>query len=169
MGLQGMTETNLLFFTFFLICVLLQPTLSVRSTQWNSEHIEWQSYKSAMSSRSETGKPMFLLFHKSWCPACKALERHVAESMAIEVLSEHFLMVSILDDEDTGAKEYSPQGLYYPRILFAHSNGTVLKDVVNDQHHEPGHDHYFADADCIVTAMKKTLRQARGFTTFRGL
>lgn len=115
-------------------------------------------------------RPLLLLFHKAQCPACKVLERSVSNSMAMEVLSEHFVMVRVGEEEDPGETAFEPQGAYFPRVIFAAPNGTALTDAIRmEPPLEEGHDHFFADADMIAEAMKRTLRLVGGFTTFRGL
>lgn len=48
-----------------------------------------------------------------------ALKAKFPNSKELEKLSEHFVMVNIMDDEEPQDKKYTPDGGYIPRILFA--------------------------------------------------
>lgn len=94
-------------------------------------------WEDAIETSLEVNKPIFLLIHKSWCHACKgsfcwdlrtgihnsilALQKTMQQSnarKAFKKLSEHFVMVNAVDDDEPFEEEYRPDGKYIPRLLF---------------------------------------------------
>ncbi|VDK71968.1 unnamed protein product [Gongylonema pulchrum] len=85
------------------------------------EDIAWVKWEDAVETAMEANKPIFLLIHKSWCHACKALKKTFQQSnarKAFKKLSEYFVMVNTEDDEEPYEEEYRPDGKYIPRVLF---------------------------------------------------
>ena len=116
------------------------------------EAISWVSLEEARA----LGKPTFLLIHKSWCGACKALKPKFAASAEIAALSSRFSMVNTEDDEEPSGADYSPDGGYIPRILFLDASGNVLKDVINEGG-SPQHKYYYPDPNAILASMNRVL------------
>jgi protein-disulfide reductase (glutathione) len=102
-----------------LLCVVL-PAVSEGnelSRGWGDE-IEWRIFQEGLEESQSRNKPMMVLFHKSWCGACKALKPRFADSQEIRELSHNFVMVNVQDEEEPTDSKYSPDGGYIPRILF---------------------------------------------------
>lgn len=135
-------------------------TVASASAPWNGDHIQWVPWEQAVATAKREEKPIFMLIHKTWCSACKALEKDFSASAEIEALSEHFVMANVEDDDEPSDKQYNAQGSYSPRILFLYPDGAVA-DVINDSG-DPGHLHFYGDAPSIVRSMLKALGAITG-------
>ncbi|CDW55633.1 Thioredoxin 7 domain containing protein [Trichuris trichiura] len=82
---------------------------------WGDD-IAWVSFEDV--AKFFRKRPMFLLIHKSWCPACQALKPKFTKAKQIVELSKYFVMVNAQDDEEPWEEVYKPDGAYIPRILF---------------------------------------------------
>uniref|UniRef100_A0A1I7WL24 Thioredoxin domain-containing protein n=1 Tax=Heterorhabditis bacteriophora TaxID=37862 RepID=A0A1I7WL24_HETBA len=85
------------------------------------EDIDWVPWEDAIEKALDNNKPIFLLIHKTWCHACKALKKTFQQSnarKAFKTLSQYFIMVNTEDDEEPFEEEYRPDGKYIPRLLF---------------------------------------------------
>eukprot|EP01147_Barroeca_monosierra_P009311 gene9311-1578_t len=85
------------------------------------DSVAWRTLDAGSVEAAETGKPLMLLIHKSWCGACKSLKPKLASSDEFAELSKYFVMVNLQDDEEPDDAAYAPDGRYIPRILFAGS------------------------------------------------
>ena len=93
------------------------------------EDIEWVKWDDAVETALEVNKPIFLLIHKTWCHACKSLKKSMQQSnarKAFKKLSQYFVMVNTVDDDEPFEEEYRPDGKYIPRLLFLDKNGDVF-------------------------------------------
>ena len=61
------------------------------------DEIQWHSWSDGLAAAKESGRPIMLLLHKSWCGACKNLKPQFAASAEIKRLSAHFVMVNAED------------------------------------------------------------------------
>ena len=103
----------------------------------SNDAIAWKTLDEAVASSKDSGKPIFLLIHKSWCGACKGLKKNFAGDAAIEKLATEFEMVNTEDNDEPQGDQYQPDGGYIPRLLFLNSEGTVqahIKDTGRDQY-----------------------------------
>lgn len=73
------------------------------------------SLESGMKIAVHHKKPVMVIIHKSWCTACKNLKPKFANSSEIQALSQHFVMVNLLDDEEPKSNKFAPDGTYIPR------------------------------------------------------
>ena len=132
------------------------------SSAWN-DRIDWVHWDQALDTAKEQNKPVFMLIHKSWCAACKALRSKFVASPEIELLSEHFVMTAVEDDDEPSDEKYSPQGSYSPRIMFLEPSGEVA-GVTNRVVIDPAHLHFYGTAEEIVAAMLEALKSISGVT-----
>jgi len=98
-----------------------------------------------------------IVFHKSWCGACKALGPQIAANAEIGSLGSDLVMINVHDDEDPNDPKYSPDGGYIPRVLFTDPHGTVLTDLINEGGN-PKYKYYYSDPASLVRAMKKAIQ-----------
>ncbi|VDN58546.1 unnamed protein product [Dracunculus medinensis] len=125
------------------------------------EDINWVSWEDAIETALEKDKPIFLLIHKSWCHACKALKKSFQQSnarKAFKKLSEYFVMVNAEDDEEPFEEEYRPDGKYIPRILFLDKNGDLLPEFKNKKAEYKNYGYYYSSPADILNSMKDVLK-----------
>ena len=121
------------------------------------DHIEWHKWSNGVSLAKETGRPLMVVLHKSWCPACKSLKPKFVASDTIAKLSTSFVMVNAKEGEEPMDQPMLDiDGKYIPRIIFLDNEANVLPEVVNDSGN-PQYKYYHMEAQSIVKAMKKTL------------
>eukprot|EP00456_Euglypha_rotunda_P030815 TRINITY_DN24001_c0_g1_i2.p1 TRINITY_DN24001_c0_g1~~TRINITY_DN24001_c0_g1_i2.p1 ORF type:complete len:111 (-),score=15.26 TRINITY_DN24001_c0_g1_i2:92-424(-) len=97
---------------------------------------------------------MMLIFHKTWCGACKSLKPRFAEATDIEPLAKEFVMVNLQDDEHPSDPMYSPDGGYIPRIYFTDASGQVRNEIYNSEGN-PKYKYYYSSVSQIVDGMKR--------------
>ncbi|KHJ94966.1 hypothetical protein OESDEN_05093 [Oesophagostomum dentatum] len=143
------------------------------------EDIDWVPWEDAIEKALDTNKPIFLLIHKTWCHACKALKKTFQQSnarKAFKKLSEYFIMVNTEDDEEPFEEEYRPDGKYIPRLLFlgmkllimhyasvritefADKNGDLLDQFKNKKAEYKNYAYYYSSPADILNTMKEVLK-----------
>ncbi|XP_045588573.1 thioredoxin domain-containing protein 12 isoform X2 [Procambarus clarkii] len=120
------------------------------------EKYDWHTLEDGIKVSKETGKPLMLIIHKSWCGACKAFKPKFAASEDALVLSKKFVMVNTIDDEEPKEEKYSPDGGYIPRILFLDSHGEVQHNIYN-KNGNPKYKFYYFDDMTVVESMKEAI------------
>ena len=147
--------------SYFLVLIfLLAQILSNQASDTNGlgEGIEWKTWTEGKSIAKETGRPLMVVLHKSWCPACKSLKPKFAASQPIEKLSSQFVMVNAKEGEKPiDDSKFNIDGQYIPRIIFLDSNENVLADVINEDGN-PQYKYYHMNAESIVQSMKKVIK-----------
>lgn len=48
---------------------------------------KWRDFHRGFEEAKETGKPIFLVIHRTWCPACRSLKEKFSKSMQLIDLS----------------------------------------------------------------------------------
>lgn len=97
---------------------------------WNGSEIDWRDPRSGIYEASQTGRPVIMLFHATWCSACKRF-RAVFKDPSIVEASRDFVMILVdadADKEVNGA--FAPDGTYVPRTLFIDSDGNISDQLV---------------------------------------
>ncbi|VDN01572.1 unnamed protein product [Thelazia callipaeda] len=125
------------------------------------EDIAWVKWEDAVELAMEENKPIFLLIHKSWCHACKALKKTFQQSnarKAFKKLSEYFIMVNTEDDEEPYEEEYRPDGKYIPRLLFLDKNGDLLPEFKNKKAEYKNYAYYYSSPADVLNSMKDVMR-----------
>lgn len=96
---------------------------------WNGAQIDWREVGPGIRESNQTGKPVIMLFHASWCGSCKRY-REVWKDPGVVAASKNFVMVLVDVDSDPDANgAFSPDGTYVPRTIFYTSEGDVMKDA----------------------------------------
>jgi protein-disulfide reductase (glutathione) len=143
----------------FIVCVFALLIAGGTADGFNAKRIAWVEWDKAVDTAKRLDKPVMMVVHKTWCAACKQLRQKFVGSAEIEVLSQHFVMANVEDEDEPADEKYSPQGGYSPRIMFLHANGEVA-DVVNT-HGDPTHLHFYGTAEEVVRGMLAALRTIR--------
>ncbi|VDP09206.1 unnamed protein product [Soboliphyme baturini] len=141
-------------------------------------HNKKSSYHPAMFTDIFRKKPMFLLIHKTWCPACQQLKPKFSKAKKLVEISKHFIMVNTQDDEEPWEEKYKPDGGYIPRILFIgkfliiihfkavknacknydkYLDGNVMDYIKNPTESFEKYSHYYTNPTPIIKSMKEVL------------
>lgn len=96
---------------------------------WNGAEIAWREVGPGIRESTQTGKPVVMLFHASWCGSCRRY-RTVWKDPGVVAASKNFVMILVDVDQDPDANgAFSPDGTYVPRTIFYTAEGDVMKDV----------------------------------------
>ncbi|KAJ8040226.1 Thioredoxin domain-containing protein 12 [Holothuria leucospilota] len=135
---------------FLLLLLSITLTISRVSSENRGRgfggNIDWKTLDDGLALAKESNKPLMLIIHKSWCGACKALKPKFASSLAIETMSNEFVMVNVEDDEEPTDRQFTPDGGYIPRILFLSPDGKVQTELKNKLGN-PKYHYYYSDAN----------------------
>merc|ERR1711976_141505 len=138
--------------TLCVAVVCAQAAEVVDGRGWGSG-IDWYKYEDAKEVSAQTGKPLMVVIHKSWCGACKRLKPLFSASQEIKTLSKNFVMTNVEDDEEPQGEMFAPDGGYIPRILFFNKDFERM-DVINEEGN-PQYKYFYSDAEQVVSAMKR--------------
>lgn len=121
------------------------------------DHLGWVPWDQAPQLAFNEGKPLMVVLHKSWCPACKSLKAWFAASDVIADLSQGFVMVNA-DEKQAPSLDpkFNVDGSYVPRIFFLSASGDLMPDVVNI-HGNPNYKYFYFDEESVIEAMKTVL------------
>lgn len=96
---------------------------------FNDAEIQWFDYRAGLEHAEQTGKPVFVLVHATWCPVCQEYRKVFFDPSIVE-LSNSFVFVLIDQDrEKDAAKQNAPDGSYIPRSMFLSAGGVLQKDI----------------------------------------
>ena len=97
---------------------------------FNGAEINWRDPRSGIYEATQTGKPVIMVFHATWCSACKKY-RAVFGDAAIVAAAKDFVMILVDADKDKDINgAFSPDGTYVPRTLFVDTDGNVSTTLV---------------------------------------
>ncbi|MDX2307777.1 MAG: thioredoxin family protein [Hyphomicrobium sp.] len=106
---------------------------------WNAPQIAWHSLKTGIPAATQSGKTVVMVFHASWCTACKQY-RSVFKDDRIVAASKNFVMILVDADQDKIANgAFAPDGTYVPRTIFLSPDGDIRTDLVGKS--DPKHPH----------------------------
>ena len=142
--------------SLWLVLLALLVSGSTARLPWNGDYIDWVEWGNAIKIAEKEKKPIFMLIHKTWCAACKALEESFQRSAEIEVIGSHFVMANVEDEDEPTDKQYQAQGSYSPRILFLDSQG-VVSSIVNELQPNAMYVHNYFETEAIVDSMLRAL------------
>lgn len=130
---------------------------------FNGAEIDWRDPKSGIYEASKTGKPVIMVFHATWCTACKRY-RDVFKDAAIVAAAKDFVMILVDADQEkeiNGA--FAPDGTYVPRTLFIDSEGNVSDKLVGKDAQYP-HTIDIEKPDELLALMNKAIESGFGET-----
>ncbi|XP_075984795.1 thioredoxin domain-containing protein 12-like [Anticarsia gemmatalis] len=129
-----------------------------RDNGFGNNYVWAGSLESGLQLASNHRKPLMVIIHKSWCHACKNLKPKFANSSEIQMLSKHFVMVNLVDEEEPTSSIFAPDGTYIPRILFISPKGLVDTEIYNEQGSSQ-HKYFYSQPEQIARSMKKVLEK----------
>jgi thiol:disulfide interchange protein len=122
--------------------------------EWNGAEINWRDARSGIYEASQTGRPVIMVFHATWCSVCKRF-REVFKDPGIVAESRDFVMILVdADAEKELNGAFSPDGAYVPRTLFIDSDGNVSDKLVGSDPQYP-HSLTVDKPDELLALMKK--------------
>lgn len=149
--------------------LLLIVTLAVASIPVSSvpgrgfgDSYEWLSLTDGLKQVEETGKEGVILFHKSWCGACKDLGPQVSEDGEMLEIAKEFVMMNVYDDEEPDDEKWRPDGAaYVPRILFYNRSGVMVNQVNSAFNTHEEYKYHYSSAVDIRDEMKTVLAKRK--------
>jgi len=66
---------------------------------WNGAEIKWRDIRSGIYESAQTGRPVIMVFHATWCTACKKYRSVFFDKGVVEA-SKDFEMILIDADAD---------------------------------------------------------------------
>eukprot|EP00112_Aurelia_sp_Birch-Aquarium-sp1_P009305 Seg2052.5 transcript_id=Seg2052.5/GoldUCD/mRNA.D3Y31 product="Thioredoxin domain-containing protein 12" protein_id=Seg2052.5/GoldUCD/D3Y31 len=128
--------------------------------------IHWVQYKHALKLAKESKKPIFLLIHRTSCPACKAVHRMLIRDEKFMDKIQDFVMVEIEDDVQTEvADKFDIDGTYVPRIYFVDYEGEIMKKIWNIGTQYQENKFYYYETASVIRAMDKALNRIKQMST----
>ena len=121
---------------------------------FNGSEINWRDPKAGIYEASKTGKPVIMVFHATWCSACKRY-RAVFKDAGIVASAKDFVMILVDADQEkqiNGA--FAPDGTYVPRTLFIDPDGNISNTLVGKDAQYP-HTIDIERPDELLALMKK--------------
>ena len=118
---------------FAALTIMLLPLAASARTPnhadlWNGTDINWQDIKSGVYEASQTGKPVVMVFHATWCSACKKY-RSVFQDKGVIEAAKDFVMILIDGDAEKEVNSaFSPDGTYVPRTIFLDAEGNIRSE-----------------------------------------
>jgi protein-disulfide reductase (glutathione) len=138
---------------------LISDSLCADATGWPAA-VAWKTMEEGKALSKETGKPLMLLVHKSWCGACKRLKSSLAEhSGDFVAASKSFVMVNAGDDNEPAGDAYTPDGGYIPRVLFFDPDHQLIEAGKSGN---PKYAHFFPTEEALVGVMTKVATASQG-------
>lgn len=100
------------------------------SDVWNGAEISWLDVPTGIKEATVTKKPVLMVLHATWCPACKRY-REVFKSRDVVDVSKKFIMILVdIDKYPDINGGFAPDGTYIPRTLFLDAEGNVSSKYV---------------------------------------
>ncbi|CAL1537664.1 unnamed protein product [Lymnaea stagnalis] len=120
------------------------------------ETIKWTTLDDAKVQAKRSSKPLMIVVHKKQCPVCNELKPNFAVNSEIQNLSRHFLMVNLENEEVPNTKDFTPDGVYVPRIMFYGPDCKLIKDVHSS---DKAKRFLYSEANDIADNMRQVLNE----------
>ena len=72
--------------------------------------VKWMKFHDGLQKILNDHKPGMVLIEKSWCPTCKKVGDRFIKDQEFLRLSEKFVMIACIDDEEPNFDEFRPGG-----------------------------------------------------------
>jgi len=90
--------------------------------------IGWRDATSGLAEARRLGKPVFMVVHANWCPACRKYSRVFRDPAVVEKLRA-FVPILVDSDRDATEKQFKPDGGYVPRSMILSPEGELFGDI----------------------------------------
>ena len=92
--------------------------------------IGWLDLTNGLISARATAKPVFLLVHAEWCPACRSYSKLFHRPAIVDKLRAFVPVLLDYDLDPATERRYRPDGKYIPRSLLLSPEGNHFEDIV---------------------------------------
>lgn len=139
----------------------LGPAAPVLGAERFNPRIGWRNAAGGLDEARRTFRPIFMVVHADWCPACRTYSKDFDDPQIIERLKADFVPVLVnADDDRASATRFQPDGPYIPRTMVLSSKGELFEDVTGPFDHKfflpPG------QPDYLLAFMARGLARAKG-------
>ena len=110
---------------------------------FNEEEIPWMDLAAGLAEANRSGRPILLVVHTDWCPACKDYRALFFDPRVVAYRDEVVFVLIDADEERAAAKRYQPDGGYVPRTMVLDDEGALVPDI-RTYHDDAA---YFLDPD----------------------
>ena len=94
-----------------------------------NEAIGWLGLTEGLIAARAVSKPIFLLIHADWCPACRSYRRLFHRSAVVSKLSAYVPVLIDGERDKSAERRFRPDGSYIPRSLLLSPQGKHYKDI----------------------------------------
>ncbi len=85
--------------------------------QWNGDKIEWLEFEEGATKARNLGRPMFVVFHATWCPHCARYREQFFDARVTEMAGELVMVIVDIDESPNFNSSYERFGGYVPRTM----------------------------------------------------
>lgn len=96
---------------------------------WNGSQINWRDIRSGIYESSQTGRPVIMVFHASWCPSCKKYRSVFFDPRIVDASRNYVMILIDADNDKVSNGAFAPDGTYVPRTIFLDSNGNIQSQL----------------------------------------
>lgn len=100
-----------------------------KGADFNQAGIKWWSFEAGRTEAMQENKPIFMLVHADWCPACREYRKQFFDPAVVDLSKKYVFVMVDRDSEGELAARYAPDGNYIPRSMVLSSNGRHLERI----------------------------------------
>ncbi|XP_034182621.1 thioredoxin domain-containing protein 12 [Osmia lignaria lignaria] len=145
--------------------IVANNILTVKDTNSDAgfdQLFKWKSFSNGFNEAKTLKKPVFLMIHKEFCPACQRLKEKFAKCVRLMDISDRFVMVKVEFEGQPflTEKKFQPDGKYVPRILFYTADGGFIEEAYNKHRDaDKEHKYFYSSPTQIIDTMMYVLKK----------
>lgn len=132
------------------------------------EHYKWKTFSEGMEGIEKENKPGIVVIAKRFSGACKDFARSMSTNAEMIRLSNHFVMILALDEDEPQEEKWLPgncfhsiwvvdsRSRYYPRVFFVNVDKSIDYNT-NNAGFSPVNHFYYYDAHSVAESAKRYL------------